>query len=106
MELHINDIDRIHDLIIKVGPEVEKIFKEIKYGLGGILPKELMNGIVAGYLRGKGYTWEESFIGMYKFDSVIEKICGDQDPSEGEFRIYGQKDGNIKISHGDKRPKN
>ena len=89
--------DRISEIINKIGPDVFDIFKQIKYELGGKLPEDFSYGIVAGFLRGKGFTWEESFVGMNRFIQTV-KGCGAESKNfDGIFRINGQENGKVEI---------
>ena len=89
------DKDKHREMANKVGKDVEVIFSELRDKLGGRLPAELSYGIVAGYLRGKGYTWEESFAGMDRFASVVGKLAPLEDVSNGTFSILGNGDGSV-----------
>ena len=91
------DNKRIDEILIKIGPDVIKIFEEQKYELGGMLPEELSFGIVAGYLRGKGYSWEEAFIGMDKFIRTVRQAGAQTGEFKGEMSIRGNHNGAVDI---------
>ncbi len=92
------DKQRYEELINKIGPDVFSIFKQIKEDLGGRLPAELSYGIVAGFLRGKGFTWEESFIGMDRFIETVSGIVGQPKDIQGSFTIMGKEDGSVETN--------
>ncbi len=97
-EKQIYNDDRCKEIITKIGPDVLKIFQELKTELGGKLPAELSYGIVAGFLRGKGYSWEECFIGMERFISVTNQLLGEPNPPvQAVFSIMGKEDGGVKL---------
>ena len=98
LDTKVLDQKRVSDIINKVGPVVEDIFKSLKYDLGGRLPAELSYGIVAGYLKGKGFTWEESFMGMDKFIRVMEKLAPTGPKTQATFTIKGKTDGNVECN--------
>lgn len=91
------DKDRFHQIVLKVGPDVENIFHQFKTDLGGKLPEEMSYGMVAGYLRGKGYTWEECFVGMDKFISVMKQLIKPE-PIDGTLKIGGNPDGSVNFN--------
>ncbi len=92
------DQERYQKIIDKIGPDTETVFKEIKYLLGGRLPEELSYGIVAGFLRGKGYSWEESFLGMNRFISVIKALGVEGEDFKGTIVIKGSQDGSASVN--------
>jgi len=85
-----------HNIILKVGPDIEELLQQFKE-LGGRLPAEISYGMVAGYLRGKGFTWDEAFIGMYRFIDVIEKHYPPKDIGLGTFTIKREPGQNIQV---------
>lgn len=86
------------DMRKKVGPSVVEIFSEMKTDLGGVLPEEMCYGVVAGYLRGKGFNWEESLFGMREFGRTISACGVSPKESSGEFSIEGKGDGTVKVN--------
>jgi len=62
------------EIINKVGPDVQQIFREMRDELGGQMTLDLGIGLVAGYLRGKGYTWKDAFIGAFQFKKTVEEL--------------------------------
>lgn len=85
------DHDRYMAIIHKVGPDIIDIFEQFKAQLGGALPEELSYGMVAGYLRGKGHTWEECFVGMNRYIQIIEGMNVVK-PIAGKMTIQGTGD--------------
>lgn len=105
MEKIINKInelsnDYVQSVLLKVGEPTMEIFAQIKKDLGGKLPVLLADGLVGGYLRGKGFTWEESFIGIMQFHSVTNKLI-EPEYHEGVFKITGNGDGSVKTEFTD-----
>lgn len=90
--------ERVQELIRKVGPDVELIFHQMKEDLGGRLPEDFSYGLVCGYLRGKGFTWEESFLGMDRYIKVITKLISEPKTIDGIFTIVGREDGTVKCN--------
>lgn len=82
------------EIITKVGPDVEEIFHQMKSNLGGLIPEQLSYGIVLGFLRGKGFSWGESFVGMDQFMIVVKNL---QVPitEGGQFSVKAYSDGGI-----------
>lgn len=87
--------ERYMEIVNRIGPDIEDIFRQFKGELGGRLPAELSYGMVAGYLRGKGFTWEECFIGMNRFICIIESFGAVGDTKQGTFTIKGRTDGSV-----------
>lgn len=94
------DSDYIQSVLLKVGEPTMEIFSQIKKDLGGKLPVLLADGIVGGYLRGKGFTWEESFIGIMQFHGITHKLV-EPENHEGVFKITGNGDGSVKTNFTD-----
>ncbi len=88
---------RYNEMVQKVGPYVIDIFNQFKNELGGTLPAELSYGMVAGYLRGKGLTWEEAFVGMNRHICIIESMGVVSEEGKGTFSILGKGDGTVEI---------
>ena len=62
------------EIINKVGPDVQQIFREMRDDLGGQMTLDLGIGLVAGYLRGKGHAWKDAFIGAEQFKRTVEAL--------------------------------
>ena len=88
---------RYNEIISRVGPHVIDIFQQFKNDLGGGLPAELSYGMVAGYLRGKGFTWEESFVGMNRHIWIMENSGAVGEVKEATMTIKGKEDGSVDI---------
>lgn len=95
-EEDIKNQERYNSIIKKVGPDVEYMFGQFKNVLGGKLPMELCFGMVAGYLHGRGFTWEESFAGANRYIQIIESLTKPE-TINGTMTISAQEDGNAKI---------
>jgi hypothetical protein len=54
-----------------VGPDVKRLFQDSALIAPEGLPKELSCGMVVGYLRGRGYSWQEAFTAM---DDLIKRL--------------------------------
>lgn len=91
------DKDRYFEIVNRVGPHVIDIFQQFKNELGGRLPAELSYGMVAGYLRGKGFTWEESFIGMNRHICITESLGAVGEASDKTVTIKGRNDGTVEV---------
>lgn len=89
------DENRVKEILDQIFPDMENIFTELKYNLGGRLPADLSYGIVAGYLRGKGHSWESSFLGMEKFINIAKKFDAVEPPKMQEFKIEAKQDGSV-----------
>lgn len=90
--------DRVKSIIEKVGPDVEDIFGQIKQlGHKNPIPADLSYGIVAGFLRGKGFTWEECFLGMDRFIRVVNSFPGVISEVSAKFSVHGQEDGGVRL---------
>ncbi len=92
-----SDLDRYNALVNKVADDAFEIFRQMRDELGGRLPAELSYGIVAGYLRGKGYTWEEAMAGMDRHIRVIQSLVKPEHV-EGTMTIHGQTDGSVNVA--------
>lgn len=64
--------ERRNQILDAVMPDVMEIMRQFKEELSGVLPEELSYGMVAGYLRGRGHTWEESFVAMHQWITVMK----------------------------------
>ena len=93
----IMDKERYYEIVDRIGPHVVDIFKQFKSDLGGELPAELSYGMVAGYLRGKGFTWEESFIGMNRHINIIESSGAVSESQDMTMKIAGKTNGSVKV---------
>ncbi len=85
-------IDEIRrkQILDKVMPDVMGLLEEFKTQIGGVLPEELSYGIVAGYLHGRGHTWEESFVAMHQWINVVKKHHANAlVSSEGTLTVKG-----------------
>ena len=97
------DPEQQQRLIAAVAPHCIEMLRQFKEELGGQLPTELSLGIVAGYIRGKGHSWEEAFYGMNRFYSVAQRVGGDgfERSLDGSMTITGKSDGSVKIGLAD-----
>lgn len=93
-----NDPERVKIILQDIFPDYDCIFKEMKDLLGGLLPAELSFGLVAGYLRGKGHSWEAAFLGMDKHIEICNKYSAIGEPSNREFKIEANSDGSVDVS--------
>ncbi len=66
------DPERKRAILDKVMPDVMELLNQLKTQLGGVLPEELTYGMVAGYMRGRGHTWEEAFVAMHQWITVMK----------------------------------
>ena len=94
--LKIIDPVRYSAIIKEVGPDIIKIFREMKDDLGGKLPVQIAMGIVSGYLRGKGFSWEKCLIGMERFEETLSAFIKPENFS-GEIKIVGKTDGTVDV---------
>ena len=92
-ETKVLDSERVNQLIATVAPHCYDIFRQFKEELGGVLPWELSLGIVAGYLRGKGLSWEEAFFGMERHAKVAMATGVKLNDVDGSFTVKGKQDG-------------
>lgn len=74
-------------IVEKTRVDTMNLLAEFKQ-LGGQLPEELSYGMVAGYLRGKGYSWDEAFVTMNRWIWVMSQLAPAQD-MVGEMTIRG-----------------
>ncbi len=80
-------------ILDKVMPDVMELLNQFKTQLGGVLPEEISYGIVAGYMRGRGHTWEESFVAMHQWIVTMKTHYADKLTSvEGTMTIHGSGD--------------
>ena len=87
----------------RVMPDVLTLLNEIKNQLGGVLPEELSYGIVAGYLRGRGHTWPDSFLAMHRWISVMKGSYPEASKViDGTMTIGSDVNGTINIQIKDK----
>ena len=93
----IRNQERYNEIIQRVGPHAMYMLDQFKTVLGGKLPLELTYGMVAGYLHGKGFNWEESFVGMNRFIQVAESLLKPEQ-MDGEMTIIGSEDGTAKLN--------
>ncbi len=45
-------------------PDVKRLFLDLEASVADKMPTELTCGMIAGYLRGRGYSWQEAFVAM------------------------------------------
>lgn len=82
--------NRLNEILIKTNPFVMNLMGQFRNELGGRLPEELSYGIVAGFLRGNGFTWEESLISMDKYIHVMKTYYKNAiEEFNGEIKISG-----------------
>lgn len=68
--------ERHKEMLEKTMSDTMELLSQFKTQFGGKLPEELSYGMVAGYLHGKGHTWEESFVAMHQFIVVVKNNYG------------------------------
>lgn len=62
--------ETLHEILNKTMPDVMDLMRQFREELGGQLPQEMSYGMIAGYLRGRGYSWEESLVSMNRFIQI------------------------------------
>lgn len=88
----IADPERMQAMLRKVGSDCGEIFRQFRDELGGRLPAELSYGMVAGYLRGRGHTWEEAMAGMGRYIQIMQPYVS-KESVDGKVTILGKQDG-------------
>ena len=92
------DNEYYNAIINKVGPDVLECFKLQKQIFKSHAPKDMCEGMVLGYLLGKGFNYEESAIGVYQFHRTIDELIK-KDPTlehllpEGGVLTMNSRDG-------------
>jgi len=84
--------ETLHKILDKTMPDVMEIMRQFREELGGKLPEEMSYGMVAGYLRGKGHSWEETLVSMNRFIQVHQTHYSNaSEHVEGTMEICGKE---------------
>lgn len=68
--------EEYNDIIVEIGPIVEEAFKILRDTMG-IIPEHFGEGMVFGYLVGKGFSTQKALLGMHRFHLTMEKLKTD-----------------------------
>jgi hypothetical protein len=68
------------DIIKKVGPTIEECYHWQKQIFKGNAPQSMLEGMVLGFLLARGFTYEESTVGLVRYSQTIKELIK-KDPS-------------------------